>query len=396
MTDRQQTALVVDDSESSLAILLALLGEAGLEVLGAQSADEAIEVTEDTVPDIFLLDVMMPGTDGYGLCRLLKQEPRLSDVPVIFITSKTETHDIVKGFEVGAVDYISKPFKKEEVLARVESQLRIRSLTEDLRDANRELTRKQERLDDDLKAAAGIQRTLLPQDSGLPDRLRIAWRFQPCERVGGDIFNVLRIDERYCAVYMIDVSGHGVAGSLVTVSVTQSLQRLTGAGGSASTRGGSSGRTMEPSAVPRELDREYPIERFDRFFTMVYLLIDMQEGQVCYSNAGHLSPLLIRKEGRVEALGRGGPVVGVGEGIPYDQEAKPLRRGDRIILYTDGVWERENGRAQLYGEERLRQALLDRLPQSLDEMIGGLMDEVMAFGEQTPLRDDVSLMGIEY
>ena len=113
---------------------------------------------------------------------------------------------------------MTKPFDKGEVLARVRSQLRIRSLT-------REVIEKQKHLDNDLKVAAGIQQSLLPSKE-VPENsyVKWAWRFKPCEEIGGDIFNIFRLDETHYAVYMLDVSGHGVPSALVTVSASQILQ----------------------------------------------------------------------------------------------------------------------------------------------------------------------------
>ncbi|MDQ7781643.1 MAG: response regulator [Desulfomonilaceae bacterium] len=125
MIDRQRTVLVVDDMPDNLAVLLRTLGAAGYEVLAAENAREALEIVEETTPDIFLLDVMMPEMDGFALCRRLKEDTRTADIPVLFITARTTTQDVLQGFEAGGVDYITKPVNPAELLARVRTHVRL-------------------------------------------------------------------------------------------------------------------------------------------------------------------------------------------------------------------------------------------------------------------------------
>ncbi len=125
MTGRRRSVLVVDDTPDNLAICLKALGGAGYEVLAAESAHEALEIVQETAPDIFLLDVMMPEMDGFTLCGLLKQDKRIADIPVLFITARTCVQDILRGFDVGGVDYITKPVNQAELLARVQTHVRL-------------------------------------------------------------------------------------------------------------------------------------------------------------------------------------------------------------------------------------------------------------------------------
>lgn len=133
--------LVVDDVPANLGVLLDFLGDAGFEVLVAESGAGALDQIQYSKPDIVLLDVLMPGLDGFEVCRRLKADPELRDIPVIFMTALSETVDKVNGFEAGAVDYVSKPVQPEEVLARVQAHLEIRRLQRVLEEKNRELER---------------------------------------------------------------------------------------------------------------------------------------------------------------------------------------------------------------------------------------------------------------
>ena len=125
MTEPERMVLVVDDTPANLAVLLGMLADEGYEVLAAEDAEEALEILEEDVPDIILLDVMMPGMDGYTLCRHIKKQKQLADIPVIFISAKSESQDVVEGFDAGAVDYVSKPFQRAEVLARIRTHIQL-------------------------------------------------------------------------------------------------------------------------------------------------------------------------------------------------------------------------------------------------------------------------------
>jgi DNA-binding response OmpR family regulator len=133
MKDEVFVILVVDDNPANLGLLFDLLDEAGFEVLVSQSGESAINRAKTTRPDIILLDVMMPGIDGFETCRRLKANVTTQDIPIIFMTAVTETDEKVKGFDLGAVDYVTKPVQSKEVLARVNTHLAIQRLQRDLK-----------------------------------------------------------------------------------------------------------------------------------------------------------------------------------------------------------------------------------------------------------------------
>jgi sigma-B regulation protein RsbU (phosphoserine phosphatase) len=176
----------------------------------------------------------------------------------------------------------------------------------------------------------------------------------------------------------------------VTVSVSQSLQPLTG-------------RIIKnkdlfasPGEVLTALDREYPIERFDKYFTMVYGILAAKEGVLTYSSAGHPAPVLLHAGGAYDLLEKGGSIIGLGGSVPFEEETLALTSGDKLILYTDGVSECQNPRGELYGEQRFYQ-LLESLKGMhinllLDEIVKNI--EIFLAGEKP--RDDIALLGIEY
>ncbi|GEM_PF-311174 len=146
--DREQTVLIIDDDAASLGVISDYLGNAGFTVLVARNGESGIEKARYVQPDIICLDVLMPGIDGFETCRQLKSDPATADIPVIFMTALTSTEDKVRGFEIGAVDYITKPFQHKEILSRVRVQLKLRALTRELRQTNKELTKHRDRLEE--------------------------------------------------------------------------------------------------------------------------------------------------------------------------------------------------------------------------------------------------------
>ncbi|OJU08687.1 MAG: hypothetical protein BGN88_00415 [Clostridiales bacterium 43-6] len=134
-----QSILIVDDNSQNLQVLASVLEGAGYEVGFAMSGRQAIDYIKMEKPDLILLDVMMPDMDGYETCQIIKQDPELENIPVIFLTAKIEIEDIVRGFSVGGVDYISKPFVSEELKSRVKTHLKLKSIQDDLKHSYDEL-----------------------------------------------------------------------------------------------------------------------------------------------------------------------------------------------------------------------------------------------------------------
>ncbi|MDD3846575.1 MAG: SpoIIE family protein phosphatase [Syntrophorhabdaceae bacterium] len=392
----KERILIVDDSEDIRALLRHILAAAGYEVAEAPSGNEVLQRAGVFKPDLILLDIVMPGMDGFTVCEELNREESLSDIPIIFLSAKTETADKVKGLELGGADYITKPFQKTEVLARVENQLKIRRLTSDLKRSNAQLTEKQKVLDEDLRAAAGIQQSLLPR--AIPDikNLAIAWKFMPSHMIGGDIFNVFRLDENHVGLYMIDVSGHGVPSALITVSVSQFLQPDSGSVTKERTYEPPGYRIVSPGRVLEILDGEYPIDRFGKYFTIVYLIVNTRTGAVRYSNAGHPFPVIMRRNGSLEVLDKGGTIIGLDGLVPFDEEERSLAPGDRVILFTDGVVEYSNSSGEFFGEDRFHSLLSCHGRAEIEELLDTIVASIIDFGKGAEFQDDITLVALEY
>ena len=391
---RPDKVLIVDDVPVNLKLLRAILQKAGHEVVEAPGGHDALARVRDSAPDLILLDVMMPGMDGYEVCSTLKRDPGTAAIPVVFISALGEVTDRIKGLEIGAEDYLSKPFDNGEVVARVKAQLRLRRLTRALEEQSRELSAKQRLIEEDLRAAAEIQRALLPRSDLRVPGVATAWLFEPCATIGGDIFDVQALDGDHTAFYVIDVSGHGVPPALLTVSVSQALSLDSGATLRLNADGSHS--VASPVEVLGLLDREYPIERFGMFFTISYLVLRRSDGTLRYSSAGHPPPLLVRPDGEIRPLDEGGPIIGIGAGLDYEEGCVQLSPGDRVLLYTDGVVEYMSPDREVFGDERLHALLRSRRGEPLGSLCDAIRSALAEHGRGAAPLDDVSLLAFEY
>jgi len=264
-----------------------------------------------------------------------------------------------------------------------------------LKSLNIALIEKQQRLNEDLKAAAEIQKSLLPPKTFVMENLEIAWTFKPCEQMGGDIFNIFQVDAEHVGIYMLDVSGHGVPAAMITVSVSQYLQQN-------SVHMLKNSSLMAPAQVLNALDKEFPFERFDNFFTITYVIINTKNGDTIYSNAGHPYPILFRKSEAVELLKKGGPSIGMGDlnfiddrKIEFEEGRLTIKPGDKLFIYTDGIVEYQNYNEEFYGDDRFYRNLKMLKNESLQNIIDQCITSLMEFGDNTKPQDDITLLGLE-
>ena len=249
--------------------------------------------------------------------------------------------------------------------------------------------------EDDLHSAAQIQQSLLPKN--LPDlsHFNVSCHFHPFEKIGGDLFNLRQVDEETLMLFLLDVSGHGISSAMVSVSVHQSLSLQTGQIVKRNIDTPPYYRLLSPVEVMLALADEYPFERFEMFFTIVYMLINIHTGQVRYCSAGHPPSILLRENGNIQHLATGGGLIGLPATGPFEQGEVTLATGDRLFLFSDGLLDHTDASGDCFGEERLVQSLTHNNA-SLEQSCQTAIDNMYNFRGKLPAQDDVSLLGIEF
>ncbi|MGB5746351.1 MAG: PP2C family protein-serine/threonine phosphatase [Desulfobacterales bacterium] len=304
-------------------------------------------------------------------------------------------HQMVEYRAIIADNEINNQLLQDLISKYAESEIQLKKL-------NQELTLKQDRLELDLIAAAEIQKSLLPANVNYSEILDVAWRFQPCDKIGGDIFNIIQLNEDHWAVYIIDVAGHGVPAAMVAVTVYQYLQPQSGNLSLRSQESLNAHSIRQPARVLEFLDRAYPFDRFNNFFTMNYVILNIKTGVLISSSAGHPPPIILRKDGTLVMLKKGGRPIGtidlrisMDEPIVYEEESAQIGVEDKLVFYTDGVYEYQNARGEFYGNKRFHKKLTALKDQSVFDLIEASFESLMAFGNNTAPKDDVSLLGIQ-
>jgi phosphoserine phosphatase RsbU/P len=263
---------------------------------------------------------------------------------------------------------------------------------EALRSANRELRSANDRLRRDLEAAARVQRWFLP--SLLPETpgARLGSLFRPCTELAGDMFNAVRLGEDLVGLYVLDVSGHGVASSLLSVTVSHMLS----AGVDPDGGGKDASILSEPGRALELLNRQFrTAPETAQYFTIVCALYDGASRMLRYASAGHWEPILVPGEGVARRLDSGGLPVGLFPDAEYSEASIQLEPGDRVYLYTDGILDAENRAGEHFGMQRLLDCLGRIRDRSLEAGLEAIPAELEQWTGSADLQDDISALGLE-
>ncbi|MEX2176359.1 MAG: SpoIIE family protein phosphatase [Pirellulaceae bacterium] len=397
--DSSQAAsiLVVDDTAANLQVLAGMLKDRGYKVRPVPSGKLALLAAAKDPPDLILLDINMPEMNGYEVCQHLKGDGQLQAIPVIFISALTEPLDKVKAFSTGGVDYITKPFHMEELHARVETHLKLRRLQVELEQANNRLAQVNDRMSRDLKAAAKIQETFLPREAPRVPGVEFAWIYRPCDELAGDGLNIIPLGNGQVGLYILDVSGHGVASALLSVTLSRLLSPpplpfsiLM------QDRGGENQSEITPPAeVATRLNRLFPFDvQTEQLTTMVYGILDSATGIFRYVSAGHPGPVHLPSRAEPAILESDGFPLGLTD-QEYEERTVHLGAGDRLYLYSDGVPEAMDAAGQQFGNARLLEGIGQARSESLQKSVVSLMTQLTQWqGSESP-QDDISILAVE-
>ncbi len=390
--------MVADDDPIQRDLLEASLSSWGHEVVCVENGRRAWQLLQaEPRFSVLLTDWLMPELDGVELCRLLRRKQSDYYLPVILITSRDGPHDLVEALYSGADAFLKKPFEPSQLLAQIHVAERILKLEERLARQLRDLRVANDRLETDLASAAMVQSSLLPDVSPKIHGIDFEWIYQACERLGGHMFNVFRLDEKRVGMYVLDVSGHGTSAALQSVSLSHALTPFDQQGGILKVVSQSMGRydVVPPAEVARHLNRNFPlIEKSGQFFTFLYAILDVDSRLVRYVRAGHPPPIVANGHS-VRCLEKGGGIpIGIMPEAEYEEERIQLAAGDSLVFYTDGVLETLNRHGEAFGLDRLVRSLTDSRG-GIGEQLGSLQRKLEEFSLGEPRRDDVTIVGLE-
>jgi sigma-B regulation protein RsbU (phosphoserine phosphatase) len=380
--------LVVDDNDDNrytLTLYLNLEGYGNVEV--AEGGATAIARLEREPFDLVLLDVMMPQVDGYQVLTWLKTQDHLRDLPIVMISSLNEMASVVRCIELGAVDYLNKPFDPVLLRARIGASLEKKRLRD-------EVGKHLARLETELAAARLLQQGMVPSSFPRPtpeNPVEIFASMEPAREVGGDLYDFFYADKGTLWFLVGDVSGKGMAAALF-MARAKSLIRL-----AAELMRREGGVLPDPSDIIARVNRELCTDNGQMMFVALFLgVLATGSGTLRFCNAGHLAPYRINGQALQLVEGAEGAVLGVDPDAHYSSGQVILAQGDAIYLSTDGVVEAANAQGDAFSEERLLAVLRDASARPGAEIVKSVGGAVRDFvGEAVP-SDDITMLVIRW
>jgi len=383
--------LVVDDNEMNRDMLSRRLTRKGHTVEQAEDGKAALERIKKQSFDVILLDIMMPGIDGLEVLKTIRESRSVTELPIIMVTARDDTTDIVQALKLGASDYITKPLDFPVVLARVQTQLYLKRARDALETANR-------RMRQDLEAAARVQRTLLPGKLPMKQGVQFAWRSRPCNELGGDSLNIFEIDDHHIGMFILDVSGHGVPAALLAVTVTHTLSfnvhQFSVLTDPSDDPSGYS--IINPSRAAKRLNRLYPMDpKTLHYFVILYGILNTETNRFRFVSAGMPGPIVLRRDEPAEIEDAPCVPIGLLEDSTYEEQVIDLKAGDRLFLHSDGIYEEHDPSGEPFGRNRLRTAIENTRKMGLQTSIDAIIDDVVVWKGNDNLSDDVSIVTFE-
>jgi phosphoserine phosphatase RsbU/P len=332
-----------------------------------------------------------PDHTAAALCRELRDKLKDRCLPVLVLTDASDSASRARALEAGADAALAYPCSRGELLVQVQSLVRLKRLYDRLYrkhegfvQVNQRLQQAYEQMDQELRLARRLQQSLLPQTLPQIPPARFAVHYRPCGQVGGDFYDVFRLDEDHVGFYVADVVGHGLPASLLTVFLKKTVRpkEITG----------QRYRLLAPDTVLQQLNRELIAQELAEkpFITMVYGLFNRRSLTLAFARAGHPYPLYIPRRGDLRFWNVHGALLGVFE-TQFLTQSHVLRPGDKLLFYTDGM-ENSSGEDEPGGTERLLELAGRHRELDVEALVQKLARELSA---QAGKPDDFTLLGLE-
>jgi sigma-B regulation protein RsbU (phosphoserine phosphatase) len=375
--------LVVDDDAISRKILAQLLASAGHDCRECEDGAKALQLIHAKPPSLLLLDFDMPGLNGAEVLRRLRSDPdpAVAQIPAIMLTGHGSEESEVSCLQAGADDFVTKPINAAVLRARIETQLRLRSMRRQLERQNDELEEWRRNLERDLAAARLTQQSLIPQKPPPLPGWQVATCYRPVIQVGGDIYGWLPMKDSRILFWIADGTGHGAAAALLTT-----LAKLLFHHGSVEHDG--------PATVMERVNSDFrSIFGARSFMTAMCVALDPASGHASVVGAGHPPLLVIRDNGATESIASIAPPLGLIERPEFTETVIGFEAGDAFLLYTDGLFGSAKDERRRLTPQRLEK-MLDPSAPSAEALLKGILTQVAPDNAGDALPDDMAALAV--
>jgi len=375
--------LIVDDDSTSRKILAHLLVAAGYKCRECEDGTKALQTIQERQPALLLLDFDMPGLNGAEVLKRLRSDndPAVAQIPTIMLTAHGSEESEVRCLQAGADDFATKPINTAVLRARIETQLRLRSMRRQLERQNDELEQWRSNLERDLAAARLTQQSLIPQKPPALPGWEVATCYRPVIQVGGDIYGWLRMKDGQILFWIADGTGHGAAAALLTT-----LAKLLFHHGSV--------EQDAPASVMEAVNHDFrSIFGARSFMTAMCVAVDPATGRASVVGAGHPPLLIARRSGATEAIASVVPPLGLIEHPEFTETIVDLKPGDTFLLYTDGLFGSRKGKQPRLTPQRLEK-MLDHTAPSAEALLGRILTEAAPAKGEEALPDDLAALAV--
>lgn len=380
-----ESILVVDDDALSRRMLVRSLLDNGYACGESESGGDAWEKMHNgSTPSLLLLDFEMPGMNGADLLKQLRVDPNpeIAQIPAIMLTGHGGEESEVRGLEAGANDFVTKPINLAVLRARIETQLRLRSLRRQLQQQNEELEAWRRSLEQDLAAARLTQQSLIPQKPPKLPGWDIAACFRPVIEVGGDIYGWLRMKDQRMLFWIADATGHGAAAALLTT-----LTKLLFHHGTA--------ESESPAAIMQAVNNDFrSIFGTHSFMTAMCVALNLETRRATVVGAGHPPLIVSRREGEPELIPSSAPPLGLLELPKFVETDVQLEPGDSFILYTDGLFGGADPNRVRLVPKSLAQ-LVDSTAPTAEAILRSILVRILPSDARTRLPDDLAAVAVQ-
>jgi sigma-B regulation protein RsbU (phosphoserine phosphatase) len=373
--------LLADDDALSRKLLGAALERSGFEVHLAEDGEKTLQLIATAKPDLLVLDFEMPGLDGAQVCQQLRSSDRddWRTLPVIMLTAHAGEAEEINCLQAGANDFVTKPVSREALAARIQTHLRLRALSDELRQQNEVLARWRVAQEADLAAAQATQRALIPATPPALAGWSVQTIYQPVIQVGGDVFGWRSVGEGRWMFWLADATGHGAAAALFTALAAQLFHEAC------------EGET-EPAGVLDCVNQAFRRVFDGRVFMSACCAVIDPHGSLSFCSAGH-PPLLVRRaDGHTESFGPHTTILGLqGESAP-EQSQLTLASDDVALLYTDGLFALKRSDGERFGNDAVQASLPKIAPGPA--FIERLLQHLRGNSNGEPCEDDVAAIAL--